>query len=179
MTLANAVMDGADAVMLSGETSVGKYPVQVIEHMQSIIKAVEEKGDIYFKEHEPHLKNQTYISDSICYNSCVMARQVGAKAIITITNSGYTGFRLSSHRPLANIFVFTDNPALLNTLSLVWGVRGFYYNRYESTDATIQDLKDFIKTNGYVKTDDYVINIASMPMQEKGRANMLKLSLIS
>jgi pyruvate kinase len=177
--VANAVMDGADAVMLSGETSVGKFPVQVIEHMHSIIKAVEAKGNIYFKEHQPTTKNHTFISDSICYNSCVMARQVGAKAIVTMTNSGYTGFKLSSHRPLANIFVFTDNPALLNTLSLVWGVRGFYYNRYDSTDQTIQDIKEFLKVNGFVNVDDLVINIASMPMQEKGRANMLKLSYIS
>jgi len=109
----------------------------------------------------------------------VMARQVGAQAIVTMTNSGYTGFKLSSHRPLANIFVFTDNPSLLNTLSLVWGVRGFYYNRYDSTDQTIQDIKEFLKSNGFVKVDDLVINNASMPMQDKGRANMLKLSYIA
>ncbi len=177
--VANAVMDGADAVMLSGETSVGKFPVQVIEHMHSIIKAVEAKGNIYFKEHQPTIKNHTFISDSICYNACVMARQVQAKALVTMTNSGYTGFKLSSHRPHANIFVFTDNPALLNTLSLVWGVRGFYYNRYDSTDQTIQDIKEFLKVNGFVNVDDLIINIASMPMQDKGRANMLKLSYIS
>lgn len=177
--VANAVMDGADAVMLSGETSVGKYPVQVIEHMHSIIQTVESKGNIYFKEHQPETANQMFISDSICYNACVMARQVDAKAIVTMTNSGYTGFKLSSHRPMANIFVFTDNPSLLNTLSLVWGVRGFYYNRYDSTDQTIQDIKEFLKSNGFVKVDELVINIASMPMQEKGRANMLKLSYIS
>jgi len=177
--VANAVMDGADAVMLSGETSVGKYPVQVIEHMHSIIQTVESKGNIYFKEHQPETANQMFISDSICYNACVMARQVDAKAIVTMTNSGYTGFKLSSHRPMANIFVFTDNPSLLNTLSLVWGVRGFYYNRYDSTDQTIQDIKEFLKSNGFVKVDELVINIASMPMQDKGRANMLKLSYIS
>jgi pyruvate kinase len=176
--VANAVMDGADAVMLSGETSVGKFPVQVIQYMHNIVKSVEEKGDIYFKEHQPLHKNQTFISDSICYNACVMARQVDAKALVTMTNSGYTGFKLSSHRPFANIFVFTDNPNLLNTLSLVWGVRGFYYNKYESTDATINDIKLFLKMNGYLQTDDLIINIASMPMQEKGRANMLKLSYI-
>jgi len=177
--VANAVMDGADAVMLSGETSVGKFPVQVIEHMHSIITAVEAKGNIYFKEHQPTVTNHTFIADSICFNACVMARQVGAKALVTMTNSGYTGFKLSSHRPHANIYVFTDNPSLLNTLSLVWGVRGFYYNRYDSTDQTIQDIKEFLKTNGFLNVDDLVINIASMPMQEKGRANMLKLSYIA
>ncbi|MFN5795076.1 MAG: pyruvate kinase, partial [Bacteroidota bacterium] len=112
--VANAVIDGADAVMLSGETSVGKFPVRVIENMQSIIYAVEKNSNIYFKEHRPVVKNQTYISDSICYNACVMAQQVDAAAIVTMTNSGYTGFKLASHRPKANIFIFTDNPALLN-----------------------------------------------------------------
>lgn len=177
--VANAVMDGADAVMLSGETSVGKYPVKVIENMQSIIDAVERKSQIFFKEHQPTTRNQTYISDSICYNACVMARQVDATAIVTMTNSGYTGFKLASHRPKANIFIFTDNRSLLNTMSLVWGVRGFYYNKYESTDATIKDIKDFLKGHGLVNVDDLVINIASMPMQERGRANMIKLSFIA
>jgi pyruvate kinase len=177
--VANAVMDGADAVMLSGETSVGKYPVKVIENMQSIIDAVERKSQIFFKEHQPTTRNQTYISDSICYNACVMARQVDATAIVTMTNSGYTGFKLASHRPKANIFIFTDNRSLLNTMSLVWGVRGFYYNKYESTDATIQDIKEFLKNQGMVNVDDLVINIASMPMQERGRANMIKLSFIA
>lgn len=177
--VANAVIDGADAVMLSGETSVGKFPVRVIENMQSIIYAVEKNSNIYFKEHRPVVKNQTYVSDSICYNACVMAQQVDAAAIVTMTNSGYTGFKLASHRPKANIFIFTDNPALLNTMSLVWGVRGYYYNNYVSTDETIKEIKEFLKKNNLVGTDDLIINIASIPMEEKGRANMLKLSYIS
>ncbi len=177
--VANAVIDGADAVMLSGETSVGKFPVRVIENMQSIIYAVEKNSNIYFKEHRPVVKNQTYISDSICYNACVMAQQVDAAAIVTMTNSGYTGFKLASHRPKANIFIFTDNSALLNTMSLVWGVRGYYYNNYVSTDETIKEIKEFLKKNNLVGTDDLIINIASIPMEEKGRANMLKLSYIS
>jgi len=177
--VANAVIDGADAVMLSGETSVGKFPVRVIENMQSIIYAVEKNSNIYFKEHRPIVRNQTYISDSICYNACVMAQQVDAAAIVTMTNSGYTGFKLASHRPKANIFIFTDNPALLNTMSLVWGVRGYYYNNYVSTDETIKEIKEFLKKNNLVGLDDLIINIASIPMEEKGRANMLKLSYIS
>ena len=174
--VANAVMDGADAVMLSGETSVGKHPVEVIIAMQKIVSRVEEEERIYYKEHAPSLKTQTFISDSICYNACVMARQANVSAIVTMTNSGYTAFRISSHRPNANIFVFTDNRALLSTLSLVWGVRGFYYDKYESTDKTMEDLKKFLKKEGFVKTDDLVINTASMPLIEKGRTNMLRLS---
>ena len=176
--VANAVMDGADAVMLSGETSVGKYPVKTIEVMQKVIARVEQEDAIYHRDHPPVLKTQTYISDSICYNACVMAEQTSAKAIISMTHSGYTAFKISSHRPKANIFIFTDNPVLLTSLSLLWGVRGFYYNKYESTDKTISDIKEFLRNEGYLKIDDLVINIASMPMKEKGRTNMLKLSYI-
>ena len=177
--VANAVMDGADAVMLSAETSVGKYPVKVIEIMRRIITEVEELDSIYYKEHTPQIKTITYITDSICYNACALAHHSGAQALISMTNSGYTAFKLSSHRPKAPIFIFTDNRSLLTTLSLVWGVRGYYYDKYESTDHTIEDLKSMIKSAGHLKTDDLVINIASMPMKEKGRTNMMKLSYIS
>jgi pyruvate kinase len=176
--VANAVLDGADAVMLSGETSVGKFPVKVIQDMERIIKSVEEKGNIYFRVHPPEIKNQSFITDSICYNACIMAQQSEAKGIVCMTNSGYAAIKVSSHRPKASVFVFTDNRSLLNTMSLVWGVRGFYYNKYESTDQTIEDIKSFLKREGYLQTDDLVINIASMPMKERGRANMLKLSYI-
>ena len=176
--VANAVLDGADAVMLSAETSVGRYPVKVIEYMSRIIKQIENDDRIYYKEHEPELKTVTYITDSICYNASVMAKQANVTAIVSMTHSGYTAFKLSSHRPKANIYIFTDNQYLLNALSLVWGVRGFYYDKYESTDDTISDLKNYIKKGGFVKSDDLVINLASMPMKEKGRTNMLKLSYI-
>lgn len=176
--VANAVMDGADAVMLSGETSVGKHPVKVIETMQKIIKESEQQRSIYHKEHAPVIKTSTFISDSICYNACVLSKQAGAKAIISMTTSGYTAFKISSHRPKSWIFIFTDNRNLLTTLSLVWGVRGFYYDKYESTDQTIADVSAFLKKEGLVTTDDLVINIASIPMKERGRTNMLKLSQV-
>jgi len=176
--VANAVMDGADAVMLSAETSVGKYPVKVIEMMRRIITEVEELDTIYHKEHTPQVKTITYITDSICYNACSLAHHAGAQALISMTNSGYTAFKLSSHRPKAPIFIFTDNRSLLTTLSLVWGVRGYFYDKYESTDQTINDLKEMVKKEGHLKNDDLVINIASMPMKEKGRTNMMKLSYI-
>lgn len=177
--VANAVMDGADAVMLSGETSVGKYPIKVIEAMNRIVTKVEKDAtSIYFKEHAPSLKNQTFVSDSICYNACVMAKQSEAKAIISMTNSGYTAFKISSHRPQANVYIFTDNLTLLTTLNLVWGVKGFYYDKYESTDQTISDIIKILKKKELVQMDDLVINIASIPMKERGRTNMLKLSQI-
>ena len=143
------------------------------------VASIEREGKIYYKEHPPQLKNQTFISDSICYNACVMAEQAGARGIISMTNSGYTAFKLSSHRPKANIYIFTDNLSLLNTLSLVWGVRGFFYDKYESTDDTIADIKDFLKKGNYVAVDDLIINIASIPMEDKGRANMIKLGYVN
>ncbi len=176
--VANAVLDGADAVMLSAETSVGKYPVKVIEIMQRIISHVEEKDDIYYREHAPEVRTNTYITDSICFSACTLAHQSNAKAIISLTNSGYTAYKLASHRPKAHIYIFTDNTSLLTALSLVWGVRGFYYDKYESTDDTIADLKAYIRKHNYAKDDDLVINIASMPMKDKGRTNMLKLSYL-
>jgi pyruvate kinase len=173
------VLDGADAVMLSEETSVGQYPVRAVQYMQRIAKHIEEnEKSIYYREHHPILQTQTFISDSICYNSCVMARQAGVKAIASMTNSGYTAFKLSSHRPKANIFIFTDNRTLLTTLSLLWGVHGFYYDKYQSTDQTITDLKGVLRKEGLVKPGDFVINIASTPIKERGRTNMMKLSQI-
>jgi pyruvate kinase len=146
--------------------------------MQKIIAHVEQEEKIYYREHSPVLKTQTFIADSICYNACVMARQANVSGIITMTNSGYTAFKIASHRPRANIFVFTDNRILLTTFSLVWGVRAFYYDKYESTDKTMEDLKKILKGKGFVKADDLVINTASMPLKEKGRTNMLRLSLV-
>jgi pyruvate kinase len=177
--VANAVLDGADAVMLSAETSVGKYPVKAIEYMTRIIDEVEKSHTIYYKEHTPYLKNQTFITDSVCNNACQVAEQADVKAIISMTNSGYTAFKLASYRPHAHIFIFTDNESLLSSLSLVWGVRGFYYNKYESTDETINDLKRILKEKGLVEPNDLVVNLASMPMKERGRTNMYKLSYIN
>lgn len=176
--VANAVLDGADAVMLSAETSVGKYPVKVIEIMRKVITQVEETEGIYYREHDPEKKTITYVTDSICYNACTLAKQAGVTAIISMTNSGYTAYKLASHRPKANVFIFTDNSSLLTALSLVWGVKGFYYDKYESTDNTFTDLQKNIKERGLVKDDDLIINIASMPMNERGRTNMMKLSYV-
>jgi len=166
-------------VMLSEETSVGQYPVRAVEYMRRITKHIEEnERSIYYREHHPLLQNHTFISDSICYNACVMARQAGVKAIASMTNSGYTAFKISSHRPKANIYIFTDNPTLLTTLSLLWGVHGFYYNKYKSTDDTIADIKNFLQKKGLAVPGDFVINIASTPIKERGRTNTLKLSQI-
>ena len=176
--VANSVIDGADAVMLSGETSVGLYPVRVVEHMRMIITKIEAQGYRYNRFHIPEVTSNTFISDSVCYNACVMASQVGAKAIVAITRSGYTAFKVSAQRPNADILIFTDFPSMLNTLALVWGVRVFFYDRVVSTDATILELQDLLKDNGYVNENDIIINLASIPLDEQGRTNMIKLGRV-
>ncbi len=177
--VANSVMDGADAVMLSGETSVGKHPAKVIEAMSKIIAQVEEEHTLYYGDRVANFDDgDRYISDNICYTATQLAKQTKASAIITMTHSGYTAFRVSSYRPHASVFVFTDNYEILTQLNLVWGVRGFYYDKNISTDHTIADIKFMLKRNGYVIENDCIINIASIPLGEKGKTNMIKLSVI-
>ena len=176
--VANSVLDGADAVMLSGETSVGKYPVEVVKAMCKIICEVEETAELRYDDNPPVRRTDRYISDAICYNSCKIAEQVRAKGIITMTHSGYTGFKISSHRPACKIFVFTHNKEILTALNLLWGTKVFYYDKFESTDNTIQEIKQNLKAEGYVEKGDLVVNIASIPIYEKGMTNMLKISEI-
>ena len=176
--VANSVIDGADAVMLSGETSVGLYPVRVVEHMRMIISKVEAKGYHYNRQYPPDKNSSTYISDSVCYNACEMASQVGANAIVGMTRSGYTAYKVAAQRPNTDIFIFTDRREMLNVLSLVWGCRGFYYDKHETTDVTIQDLQDILKKEGLVKENDIIINLTSIPLSDQGRTNMIKLGRV-
>jgi len=176
---ANAVFDGADALMLSGETSVGKYPVRVVRTMAKIILDVEASDEKqHFNKFLPFKSNKRYVSDSICYQASEIANQVEAKAILAFTASGYNAQKISSNRPNARICVFTHNRKLLNTLSLIWGVLGFYYNKLDSTDTTIEDTQQILINEKIIKSGDFVINIASMPIKEKGMTNMLKLEKI-
>lgn len=175
--VANAMLDGADAVMLSGETSVGAHPVEVIKAMVAIVNEVEAHDNIYYHEEPPAESNEDrFLSDSICYNACRLAKRVDAKAIVTMTFSGYTGFKVSSQRPKAQTFVFTGNRKILTLMNLVWGVKAFYYDKMVSTDHTIADIRYILKKQGYLAEGDFVINIASMPISEQGMSNMLKIS---
>jgi pyruvate kinase len=176
--VANAVLDGADAVMLSGETSVGKHPVLVVEAMNRIIAKVENEGDIYLKGLVPLEGSKTFLSDALCYNACEIASEIRARAIVGMTKSGYTGFMLSCYRPKSDIFIFSADPDLLGALSLIWGVRGFAYDKFTTTDGTIQDVNDFLKNRGFVRSGDIVINTGSMPLHERRRTNMLKISVV-
>lgn len=177
--VANAVHDRVDGVMLSGETSVGKYPVGVIKVMNKVVKNVENYADLQMEEYMPiDKKNGRFISDTICYNACKVAEQVGAKSVMTMTHSGYNAFKISSFRPPSKICIFTSNRTILNTLSLLWGVRGYYYNDFVSTDDTIADITNVIKLKKVVKEGDFVVNIASMPITQKGMTNMMKISRV-
>lgn len=176
--VANAVLDGADCVMVSGETSVGKYPIEVVKTMQKILAQAEKEDVVYRRQTRPERDSPTFLSDAICFSAVKMSNGVGAKGIVSMTRSGYTAYQLSRHRPRAPIFIFTDNRVLLNTLSLVWGVRTFYYDSFTGTNETIQDVTRILKGEGYVAEGDILVNTASMPLQEQGRTNMLKLTIV-
>jgi len=176
--VANSVMDGADAVMLSGETSIGKYPVEVIETMTKIINSVENSPLITVPERPPHVKTERYITKSICYHAAHMADEIDARAICTLTNSGYTAFQISAWRPNAHILAFTSNKNILCRLSLLWGVNGIHYDKFVSTDDTVEDVNKIAHERGFVEKGDYLINLAAMPIIKKGMVNTLRVSII-
>ncbi|HSP12599.1 MAG TPA: pyruvate kinase [Salegentibacter sp.] len=176
--VANSVMDGADAVMLSGETSVGQYPVQVIEKMSQILESVENSPLIKVPHDPPHIRTKRYITKSVCYHAAHMANEIKAKAICTLTNSGYTAFQISSWRPESHILVFTSNTRILCQLSLLWGVKAFNYDKYVSTDETIGDINRIATESGFVQHGDFIINLAAMPIADKGMVNTLRVSEI-
>jgi pyruvate kinase len=180
--VANAVIDGADAVMLSGETSIGKFPLQTVDTMRSIIRDIE-VSDYNFKNDFNYTKGNSGdkprdISDAICAHATELSEQVEAKAIITMTYSGYNAIKTSSYRPSAFVYAFTNNYSILNKLSLVWGVQAYYYDRGATTDQTILETKNILKKNKQIKKGDAVISLASMPANEKGMTNMIKLSIV-
>lgn len=175
---ANAMIDGADALMLSGETSVGQHPVEVIKVLRKIMNQLESQEIVYNKNLSPQKGSKNFLSDAVCYNACKIAEEISAKAIVGMTRSGYTAFMLSSYRPHAPIYIFTDNLDLLNILSLSWGVKGFYYDKFVSTDETINDVIEILKKEKLIASGDVVINTGSMPIGNQGKTNMLKVSVV-
>jgi pyruvate kinase len=176
--VANAVLDGADAVMLSGETSVGNHPIEVIKTMSNIIREMETFEGIYNKEELPEKNQERFITDSICFNAVRLAQRTETDAIITMSFSGYTAYKIASQRPKAPVYVFTSNRDILTQLNLIWGVHAFFYDKTVSTDHTIADIKYIMKKQGLLKLGDLVINVASIPLEESGKSNMLKLSYV-
>ncbi|HJX71844.1 MAG TPA: pyruvate kinase [Bacteroidales bacterium] len=176
--VANAVFDGADTLMLSGETSVGKYPLEAIKAMQNVIDYAEGKEFVLKHEYLPDSQIPSFLPDSVCYNACKMADLTNATAIITFTHSGATAFKISSHRPKADIFVFTSNESLIRKLSIVWGVHAFYMPHEDHINEAVSHTIEFLKTNKYIRTDDVVIHVGSIPMKNKGKTNMMKISYV-
>lgn len=176
--VANAVMDGADALMLSAETAAGKYPIEVIRSMVRTIASVEKNQKIYYRYRDLDVAAESYMNDSLVLSACKLAKDIGAKAIVGMTYSGYTALRASSHRPNTNIFVFTANTTILNTMSLVWGARTYFYDKMFSTDATMEDVENTLKRDGHVKTGDTFIVLASMPIHERNRTNTIKVNVV-
>ena len=174
--VANSVMDGADAVMLSGETSVGQYPVQVIQKMSDIIKSVENSELIHVPQKHPHIKTKRYITKSICFHAANMANEINTRGITTLTNSGYTAFQISAWRPKAHILAFSSNKRIISQLNLLWGVRAFYYDKFVSTDQTVVDVNKIALEKGYLEDGDMVISLAAMPIQEKGMVNTMRVT---
>ncbi|MDA0363811.1 MAG: pyruvate kinase [Bacteroidetes bacterium] len=176
--VANAVLDGADAVMLSGETSVGQYPVEVVTAMAKIVAAAETSGVNHIKERKPKKGDDRFVNNAICFQAAKMANLVEAKAICTMTFSGYSAQLISSFRPKSNIYAFTSNRAILNKVSLYWGVCGYYYDGLESTDQTMMDITTQLRNDGLVEDGDFIIQLASMPILKKGTTNTMRIKRV-
>jgi pyruvate kinase len=175
--VANAIIDGADAVMLSAETASGDYPVLTVQSMARICQSVEKQANIYNKHTEFDRDHLVY-GDNVIATACNLAENTNAKAIIGLSQSGYTAFHLASHRPKANIYIVTPKQSLLTRLSLIWGVKAFYYDKFTSTDETIEGIKDMLVKEGYLKKGDVYITTASLPLAKQQPANMLKLGIV-
>lgn len=176
--VANAVMDGADAVMLSAETAAGKYPIEVIQSMVRTITSAEKNEKMYYRFRDVDPKSPIFINDSLVLAACKLAKEVGAKAIVGMTSSGYTALKSASHRPNLNIFVFTGNKSLLNQINLVWGSRAYHYDKVNSTDETIADVEAILKQEGHLQSGDIFVTLASMPIKDRQRTNALKINVV-
>ncbi|CAI8172945.1 MAG: Pyruvate kinase [Polaribacter sp. SA4-10] len=176
--VANSIMDGADALMLSGETSVGKNPIRVIQKMTEIIKSVENSPLIKVPQSAPHIRTDRFITKAICHHAALMANDTNAKAICTFTKSGYTAFQISAWRPKAHVLAFSSEKRILGKLNLLWGVNAFFYDKNLSTDDTVIDINKISKEKGFVKEGDLTINLTSMPVEAKGMVNTLRTSEI-
>src|SRR5690606_34450707 len=178
--VANAVLEGTDAVMLSGETAMGKHPVLVVETMRKIILQVERTEYKYNREDDlvPQPHSPSFLSDAICYNGCKLAKDTQAEALVGMTQSGYTAFMLSSYRPQSPLYIFSKEKSLINQLSLSWGVRAFYYAEEESLDDIISDQLNILKERGFLKPGDVVVNTGSTPVEKHLPTNILKISKV-
>ncbi len=179
LDVANAVLDGTDAVMLSAETAVGNHPVKVVEAMNRIIAEAEKNYELGKKRPKASSKSPTYLSDVICFNAGKTAMDIGAVGIVGVTKSGYTGLKVASYRPdNCKVYIFSDEIFTLCMLNLVWGVEGFFYDKFTSTDETIVDVIKILEAAKKVKKGDYIVNTGAMPLHKRYRTNFLKITLV-
>jgi pyruvate kinase len=176
--VANSVMDGADCIMLSAETSVGKYPCEVVKKVGSVIASVEDSQPVQNKFSIPKLKSNRIVTKTVCRHAALIANEIKASAICTLTFSGYTGWQISSWRPNSLVLVFTSNKRILSQLNLLWGVKCIYYNKFLSTDKTVEDVNLLALKNRFVRKGDMVINLAAMPIKDKGQVNTLRITKV-
>ena len=178
--VANAVLEGTDAVMLSAETATGQHPALVVETMRKIILEVERTEYPYNREEDlvPQPHSPSFLSDAICYNACKLAKDANADALIGMTQSGYTAFILSSYRPKSPLYIFSKEKSLINQLSLSWGVRAFHYAEEEGIDDILHDQHAILKERGFIKNGDVVVNTGSLPIEQHLPTNMLKITKI-
>lgn len=178
--VANAVLEGADAVMLSGETAMGEYPTLVVETMSKIIMEVENNVYDYNRDDilSPQPHSPSFLSDAICYSACKLAHDTNASALIGMTQSGYTAFMLSSYRPKSPLYIFSKEKSLIGQLSLSWGVRAFFYDEEESLDDILFDQINILKERGFLKTGDVVVNTGSTPVELHLPTNVVKVSMV-
>ena len=174
--VANSVMDGADCIMLSGDTSVGKYPCEVVKKVGTIIAGVEDSQPVKNKFTLPKLKSKRLVTKTVCRHAALIANEIKASAVCTLTHSGYTGWQISSWRPNCLVLVFTSNKRILSQLNLLWGVKCIYYNKFQSTDKTVEDVNTLAIKNRYIRKGDVVVNLASMPIKDKGQVNTLRIT---
>lgn len=177
--VANSIMDGADAVMLSGETSVGAFPVEVIRKMRDIITSCEHSPLIEVPRVVPVLKDpKRFISNGICYQAALLADNIDAKAISTVTYSGYTAVQISALRPNSHILAYSPNKRVLAMLNLYYGVKAKYYSSDASTLETIKDVNEIAIKYGFLEKGDHVINLNASPVEEQGMTNNIRVSQV-
>ncbi|MBP2070517.1 MAG: pyruvate kinase [Thermoanaerobacterium sp.] len=175
--VANAILDGTDAIMLSGETAQGKYPVEAFKTMSKIA----EKIETYINYKENLDKNVDYnisMTNAISHATCTTARDIGATAIITSTISGYTARMVSKYRPSAPIIAVTPNKDVARRLSIVWGVHPLISQEVNSTDEMIEVSVNTALNEGLIRNGDIVVISAGIPVATTGTTNMLKVHIV-
>jgi pyruvate kinase len=174
--VANAILDGADTVMLSAESAAGKYPIESVTCMANTIKSIEASAKVVFNKYWDVDSPSTKINDKLVNSASTLSASVGAKVIVGFTKTGTTAFSLAKIRPEAPIVIFTDNKRILKTMNLVWGIKGYYYDKMNEIDETFEDVSAILKAEGMLKKGDVYIGTAAMPLHWSGRTNMMKLN---